>query len=279
MVNVTKADGTKQPFDKRRLVRTAMRLRATPEYAEEVATKIEKKMYEGITTKKILKMLFSELSHERPELKHIIDLREAVSMMKPKPDFEHFIGMLMREYGYDVKMNRIVNGRCVDHEIDVIAQKGKEVLYIEVKHHYQFHSFTGMDVFLEVNSTMEDLVEGFLAKKNPFNFTKPMVVMNTKVSAHAEKYAACRDIGIVGWAHPKTGSLEDLIEEKSMYPVTLLKGLGSKDSDKLFQMGILTLRQLMAADRRSVLRKTGMPKRKLEDMLQQTQEIIQRPRI
>ena len=39
--------------------------------------------------------------------------------------FERFIGAVMKSMGYQTSVGRIVSGRCVTHELDVIGRKKK----------------------------------------------------------------------------------------------------------------------------------------------------------
>src|SRR5271157_4114668 len=172
MALVTKVDGTKQPFDKGKVMRTCMKMNASEEEAREVANKIELKIYEGIQTKKILDMVFSYLKSYRPEVKLQIDLREAISLLRPKPDFETFVGIVLRGQGYEVDPPQIIRGRCVEHEIDGIAKRGMDTIYLEVKHHFQSHTYTGVSVFLETWAIFVDLVDGFELHRSPFKFNK-----------------------------------------------------------------------------------------------------------
>src|SRR5207249_4212726 len=116
---------------------------------------------------------------------------------------EKFVALLLEHVGYKTATNKILQGKCIDHEIDVIATKGSETIYVEVKHHAQFHTFTGLDTVLVVNSSFQDLAEGYLAGTQKYGFTRPMLVLNTKVSEHAKKYAACRNIDVIGWRIPE----------------------------------------------------------------------------
>jgi len=51
-VLVTKADGTKQPFTREKIVRTCLRMGATRVVAELIADEIENRVYVSIATKK-----------------------------------------------------------------------------------------------------------------------------------------------------------------------------------------------------------------------------------
>lgn len=276
MVNVTKADGTSQAFDRNKIKHTLIRMRAPPEVAEEIADKIEQKVYEGIPTKKILQLIFTYLKKYKPEIRHTKDLRTSITLLRSKPDFEYFVGFLLQAEGYEVKMNRILQGRCVDHEIDVIASKDSEILYVEVKHHSQPHIYTGLDVFLEANSAFEDLVAGFNTAKNGTNFTKAYVIINTKISDHAKRYSSCQGIDSIAWKTPERGSLEDLIEKHRFYPITILKGLDNFSFTRLADNGIILLKQLIETEESEIQKKTQLPISKVEEFAAKAREILSR---
>ncbi len=268
MVDVIKADGSKQPFEKYKVVRTCLRMKVDRDAAEGIANSIEKKLYEGIATKQILKMIFSYISVYKPQMKHQIDLREAVCLLRPKPDFEHFVGMLLKAEGYEVKTNKIVAGRCVEHEIDAIANKRNEALYVEAKHHYKPHSYTGLDVFLETQATFEDLIEG----KN--NFSKAVVITNAKLSEHAKRYAECKNISAIGWRYPNENGLESMIEKNRLYPVTLLKGLDVNMQARLADKGIILLSQLAEYNAEKLNKMAKIGKSKANQILRKAHEIL-----
>src|SRR5947209_3252047 len=108
MVFVTKADGRKEKFSRDKVVKTCMRMHAQRHVAEEIASKIEKEIHDGIKTSEILDKIFSYLKIHKPEVQHGIDLKQAIAKLKSKPDFEHFVAELLKEYGYRVLLNLIV---------------------------------------------------------------------------------------------------------------------------------------------------------------------------
>lgn len=292
MVNVMKFDGSKQPFDKTKVYNTCMRMNATPQQARDVAGKVAAKVYEGIPTKKVLQLIFTFLKEHRPEVQHRIDLREAISLMRSKPDFERFVQLLLQAEGYDVEPNQIISGRCVEHEIDAVAKKrngngnesGKEkgsgkngeTVYVEVKHHIQSHTFTGVGVFLEARATYEDLNEGFKNKKNNYDFTRVLVITNTKMSEHALRYADCRNISHIGWRDPYERGLEEIVMQHGFYPVTLLKGISENFVARLGDAGIVLLKQLVEGDLEKISRETRIPRNFLQQMANKASEIMKR---
>ena len=242
-VFVTKADGTKQIFSREKVVRTCLRMGATRAIAELVAEEIETRIYDGITAKKILQMIFRRLRKHKPVIRNQIDLRKALSLLNPAPDFERFIQLLLREHGYEVTPNQIIRGRCVEHEIDAVARKNGKTCIVEVKHHYEYHTPTSLDVSRISRAVFEDVTEGYELGLNSLKIDYALIVCNTKLSDHAKRYADCRRIEHIGWSSPKNRDLQTMIEEKKLYPVTFLKGLSADARQRLTSNGIILLKR------------------------------------
>jgi hypothetical protein len=262
MIYVTKADGSKQPFDKQKIINTCLRLQATPEQAQSIADKIEAKAYDGIPTKKILQMVFQYMKKYRPAIGYQIDLKQAIAMLRSKPDFEIFVAKLFEAMGYEVRTNLIIRGKCIEHEIDVIARKENEIILVEVKHHVNHHTYSGLDVFLQLNSTLEDLKLGYESGKNNFKFTRAILICNTKVSDHGRRYALCKGLEFIAWKFPPEKGLERLIEEYKLYPITFLKEIERGEAYKLADVGIVTVKQLLD-DAEKISRKSGISKNRI----------------
>lgn len=274
MVNIRKWDGSLEPFDRGKAIRTCHRLKLSQREAEEVVDEIERKLYEGMPSKSVMDMILEFGKVHRSQLGHMVDLREALAAMRSKPDFEQFVALLLQDAGYKTVTNQVLYGGCVDHEIDVIASRGSETLYVEVKHHAQFHTFTGLDTFLEVNSAFEDLKAGYLEGRHKYGFTKPLLVLNTKISDHARRYSSCRGIGAIGWAMPQHAGIESMIHDKGMYPVTIFKGVEPGVFSRLGDMGVFTIQQLAQADLRELARRGSMNPDTLNYMADKSRDMV-----
>ena len=266
-VLVTKFDGTKQPFDRTKVLQTLRRMGAADDVAESVVADIESRLYDGIETKKILQMVFRHLRKHKPVTKHKIDLRKALSMLSPQPGFERFVQELLREHGYQVTPNQIVRGRCVEHEVDAIARKDGKTAIVEVKHHYRPHTRTNLDVSRISRAVFEDVTEGYAEGVNDLKIDYPMIVCNTKMTDHAKRYADCRGIRHIGWSYPKNGDLQSLIEQKKLYPVTFLKGLNATSREKLALAEIVLLKQFARTKTNKLRKITGLSFQKLDSLV------------
>ena len=247
---------------------------ASQETAEAIADEIESKLYNGISTRRILQMIYSRLKKHKPVMKLQIDLRRSLSLLRSAPDFERFIQLLLREHGYEVTPNQIIRGRCVEHEVDAVARKNGRTCIVEVKHHYRYHTPTSLDVSRISRAVYEDLTEGHELGLNSLKVDYAMIVCNTKLSDHAKRYADCRGISHIGWSSPPNRDLQTMIEEKKLYPVTLLKGLNAANRDKLTSNNVILLRQLAEANTAELRRQTGVSKEKLGSMVDEARTIL-----
>jgi hypothetical protein len=285
MTYVTKMDGSLQRFDRQKIVRTCMRMGATADVAESIAGDIERRAYDGMPTRTIIRSVLAHMRRHVPKFNYMIDLREAICRVRPKPDFEMFVAQLLRAYGFKVRSNQIVNGMCVDHEVDAVAEKvaGKspakckrETFYVEVKHHYKSHTYTNLGVFLEVKASFDDLVQGYAAGKNRIPFKGAIVVSNTKLSDHARRYSECAGIMAIAWKTPAEKGLERMIDEKKLYPLTIVRGLSPSDQARLGDAGIVTLKQLLTMDDAVIARTARIPRKTVRELKGKAQEILKK---
>jgi len=267
-VFVTKADGTRQLFDREKVVKTCLRMGANRKIADEVAEKVEKGLYDGISTSKILQMTFRLLRKYKPAIRHLLDLRKGLSLMDSKPEFENFVQILLAHNGFKVTPNRLVTGKCVKHEVDAIARKDGITYFVEAKHHMNYHTPTGLDESRIARAILEDVTEGFELGKSNLKIDRAMIVTNTRYSEHASRYGKCRNILQIGWSSPTNLSLQNMIEEKNLYPLSCLRGLKSETKTKLVNSGIVLMKQLFEAKPSTLARKTGVQKETLKQIIE-----------
>src|SRR4030066_1848094 len=80
-VLVKKADGSIQLFDREKVVRTCLRLGANKKVAYEVAEKVERRLYDGISTAKILQIIFQFMRSYKPMIVNLFHLKEGLSLI------------------------------------------------------------------------------------------------------------------------------------------------------------------------------------------------------
>ncbi len=273
MILVRKVDGTLQPFDRKKVQRTASRLGVLEKDLDRLADDIEERLFEGISTRRILQLIHARARIYRPETAHITNLRRAIALIRPKPDFERYVQILLSECGYEVSPGRILRGRCGEHEVDAIAEKDGTVYFIEVKHHYNHHRMTGLDEPRIARAIIEDVQEGYKIGRNSFTVDAAMIICNTKISAHAHRYASCWGIGHIGWDQPTEQNLQKMIRQSGAYPITLLKGVKPRMRRRFCEAGILTIKQFLAEEPGRIANKTGISREQVAVLVSQAESI------
>ena len=265
---VTKADGSKQLFDREKVVKTCLRMGANRRIANEVAEEVEARVYDGMTTNKVLQLIFRLLRKHTPTIQHFLDLRKGLSLMDSKPEFERFVQVLLAHHGFEVTPNQIIKGRCVGHEVDAIARKEGVTYFVEAKHHSNYHTPTGLDESRIARAVLEDVTEGFELGKNDLQIDRAMIVTNTRYAEHARRYGRCRDILQIGWSSPKTLALQNMIEEKKLYPLSCIKGLNSEVKMRLVNFGIVLMKQLVDEEPSRIAMKTGVSRENIQRIIE-----------
>ena len=211
---VIKADGSKQEFSEAKIVNTCVRAGVPQDAAVKIAKKISSSLTNGATTHTIYTMIVDEL--DTLDTGSMFMLREAVANLDPE-SFEIYIKKILEAHGYKCAWNKLIKGKYVEHQVDVIASKEKNFV-VECKRHFNPHRFTGLGICLQVQARLSDIMAG----KSEYNFDAAWVVTNTKFSDHAKHYAKGIGIRLTGWRYENEFSLENLIQNKKMLPVTLL---------------------------------------------------------
>lgn len=240
-VFITKADGAKELFDSKKLHDSLTRAKASPEVASEIVAHVGKEVRDGMSTRDIYDHAYALLrERQRPQAMRY-SLRRSLMELGPSGfPFEKFIGEIFRKKGYSVEVDKIVQGSCVEHEVDVIAWNDRELIMSEAKFHNQAGIKSDLKVVLYIKARVDDL------KKAAFDFggagrvlTDGWLITNTKFTVSAIKYAACAGLTIVGWNYPLKGNLQDLIEESGLHPLTCLTTLSDSEKKGLMESGVV----------------------------------------
>jgi hypothetical protein len=275
MKHVIKADGTKQPYDRYRVMRTARNYGVPDDYVIEVAAEVERHLYDGIRTRDILRMIHTYSRRYQPSVEGRTNVRRAIGLLAPKPDFELYVQALLKGSGYEVEEGRILKGRCGEHEVDAIARKDGITYFVEVKHHHSHHRMTGLDEGRIARAIVEDVQEGYKAGRNHFTVDKAMIVCNTKLSSHAKKYAACWDIRHIGWDNPKDENIASMVADRKLCPVTLIKGVNAKTRKKLVEGEIVTIGQLLEYSPETLSERTGISKKETIILVDRARRVVE----
>lgn len=274
MVYVIKANGEKAEFDRNKIVRTCKRAGIPQDVAKKIADKVESKIYNGITTKKILDLVLKKLDIYEERHSHKYDLKRAISKLNPgEHEFEKYIEHLLKAQGYKTKWNIIVQGECIEHQIDIIAEKDSKRYLVECKHHVNPHRFCGLGTCLQTWATLDDIMKGYKNGIIKERYDNMWLVVNTKFSEHAIRYAKAKRLILTGWNFPKGTDLRSMAEKKGMYPLTILN-LPRTIMNKFSGTGILLLQEFVQTPLDELYKKTSIDKKTLQDLVEKATHIL-----
>lgn len=217
---VTKADGSREAFSEEKVLLSIKRAGIPEQLQHQVLSNIEEHLREGIPTFEIYQMIIDALSRsEQPYSKTRYSLKQAIMLLGPTGyPFEDFIAKVLQELGYRTKTRQILAGRCVSHEIDVIAEKEGKRSMIEAKFHNSPGTRSEIHVALYVKARFDDI-------KDKHDLDEAWIVTNTKTTIDANAYADCVGIKVLSWNYPEGAGLRDLIEKSQLHPITMLTTL------------------------------------------------------
>lgn len=266
---VVKGDGTREEFQMHKLLGSLTHAGAEKELAESIGKKIGNQIQAGMSTTAIYREAFKMLRKEERLTAAKYSMRRAILELGPTGfPFEDFVGELMRAKGYETRTRVVVQGRCIEHEVDVVLKKGDLTIGAELKFHNTPGFKTDLKTALYVRARYWDIQWGAEDRKEKAGIDEGWLVTNTKFTGNAIDYASCSGIKLLGWSFPRGGSLADLIQETGVYPVTVLTTLSNTDKARLLQSGVRMCSAL--ANDPSVLEKIGISGKKHDDIIKES---------
>ncbi|MBL7891539.1 MAG: restriction endonuclease [Bacteroidia bacterium] len=244
---ITKASGERVPFSTEKLKRSLERSGASETIINNVITEVEKNLFEGISTKKIYHKAFAMLRKASKPIAAKYKLKQAIMELGPSGyPFEKYIGEILKQQGFSVKVGEVVKGHCVNHEIDVIAEKGNNHYLIECKYHNTTGIICDVKIPLYIQARFKDVVQQLdSVPGNGSKFNQGWVVTNTRFSTDAIQYGQCVGLNLIGWDFPKKGSLREQIDNSMLYPVTCLSTLTKTEKQRLLDKKIVLSKELI----------------------------------
>ncbi|GHA25281.1 restriction endonuclease [Salinimicrobium tongyeongense] len=271
-VLVKKSSGEYEDFQIEKLINSLRRAGANEVIVKDIAHKVYEQLEEGMTTKRIYEAAFKMLKAKSRVSAFKYKLKKALMELGPSGfPFEKLVGKLLAHEGFETKVGVIVQGNCVQHEVDVIAQKGEKHYMIECKYHSDQGRFCNVKIPLYIHSRFLDVEKQWRRKKGHQNkIHKGGLYTNTRFTSDAINYGNCVGLLMTSWDYPKESGLKDRIDQAGLHPLTALTSLTKAEKTKLLDEGIVLCKELHESP--NLLDKVGIPnsrhKRILEDSLE-----------
>ena len=161
--------------------------------------------------------------------------------------FEKYIAEILRHLNYEnVKVGQFIQGHCVTHEVDVVADKGEQHFMIECKYHNSPGLACDVKIPLYIHARFKDIEQQVeQIPGHGIKFHQGWLVTNTRFTSDALQYGTCCGLHLISWDYPKKGSLKDLVDSLGLYPLTCLTSLSATEKETLLDNRIVLSKELI----------------------------------
>jgi hypothetical protein len=271
---ITKSSGEKVNFSSEKLKASLQRSGAQPEHIDEILKQVESKLYDGITTKKIYQIAFRLLKEGSRHMAAKYHLKRAIMELGPSGfPFEKYIAEIIQSQGYETETGKIMQGKCISHEVDVFAKNEQMQLMVECKYHNQAGIFCDVKVPLYIHARFKDIEEKWIQDGNEKLKYQGWLITNTRFSADAIQYGTCAGLKLVGWDFPKKNSLRELIDTLKLYPITCLTSITKLEKQFLLNQKIVLCKELLT--KKNILERMGITSSRRDIVMQETDQLCE----
>ncbi|WP_282031365.1 ATP cone domain-containing protein [Winogradskyella eximia] len=245
--DIIKSSGESVKFSIDKLRASLHKTGADKETIDQIIDKVRDELYQGISTKEIYNRAFALLKKKKSYFASKYKLKKAIYELGPTGfPFERFISELLEYSGYKTNVGQILQGKCVKHEIDVVAHKDNKTSLIECKFHNEQGLNCNVKIPLYINSRYKDVKTHWDAiPKKDTTLTEGWVVTNTRFTEDAIQYGRCCGLYLLSWDYPNNDGLKDRIDRLSLYPITVSTLLTNREKQFLLSRDIVLCRQLI----------------------------------
>jgi hypothetical protein len=239
-IQIIKASGEKSWFSSIKLRKSLQRSGANEAIIEEVVKEVQDHLQEGMTTKKIYQLAFNILKKKHQPAASKYKLKKAIMELGPSGyPFEKYVSEILKYQGHKVKLNQNLKGRCVNHEIDILAERDGVQKVFECKYHNLQGTICDVKIPLYVHSRFNDI------HANPENkISEGWIATNTRFSTDAIAYALCSKLNLLGWDYPEGNGIREMVDQARLYPITCLQSLSQKERVPIMEAGLVLCRDV-----------------------------------
>ena len=244
---IVKASGDKVLFSEEKLRSSLKRSGADDKLINQILTLVKEELYDGITTREVYNRAYSFLRRNKPVFASKYKLKKAIYELGPTGfPFERFLSAVLIYTGYKTQVGKTIVGKCVSHEIDVIAEKNGSIIIIECKFHGEQGRNCNVKIPLYIYSRYQDVKNAW--QKTTSNIKQPdecWVATNTRFTKDAILYGNCMGLYLLSWDYPNGNGLKDRIDRLGLYPITVSTLLTKREKQFLLSRDVVLCRQLL----------------------------------
>lgn len=273
LIFIRKSSGELEQFSFHKLKKSLQKSGALDEEINSIIEMITPQLYDGITTKEIYKKAFRLLKKSNRIYASKYSLKRAIFDLGPTGyPFERLVGAILKQKGYETQVSVQLQGECVTHEIDVLAEKEGNTFAIECKFHSNIKTVSNVKTPLYINSRFLDVQKKWNSNPNKASFLKQgWIVTNTRFTEDAINYGKCARLILLSWDYPKNNGISKNIDQYRLYPITTLTTLTKREKKLLIENGIILTQELLVATHK--LKQLEFSATKIEKVISEAQKL------
>lgn len=247
-MKILKTIGEYEEYDREKLRDSLLRTGASILVTNQIVKKVESAMHDEITSTEIYQIALELLNKKEKVVAMKYSVKRSILDLGPTGfPFEKFVAQVLEAKGYETMVGVTLPGKCIDHEVDVIASDENELILIEAKFHNLISLKSDTKVALYIKSRWDDLKSKKIKLKSGRMMmpTRCLITTNTDFTLNAIKYAKCVDMSMISWSYPKRGNLFELIRETGQHPITVITELSNAQKRQLIKYGYVTANQIL----------------------------------
>ncbi|PIE20453.1 MAG: hypothetical protein CSA66_00515 [Proteobacteria bacterium] len=241
MTQVQKLTGVHEALSPGKLERSLLCAGVPVDLAERTTQRVLRDLPSATSTRRIFRRAFELLRREARHLAASYSLKQAILNLGPSGyPFERLVGEILVAEGWRVAIDQVLEGRCVSHEVDVLAERPGRRVGVECKYHSRNGRRTDVKVALYVHARGQDLAR----PASPAGVDDLWLVTNTKFTSDALRYGRCAGMRLIDWSYPKGRGVKELLQRHGLHPITCLTSLDKPAKEALLTREIVLCRDL-----------------------------------
>lgn len=243
---IRKSNGETVFFSEDKLSESIVRAGASKIQAEKISRIINQKIHPGMTTSFVFRDTLRHLVREDVDIAVKYSIKRGINALGPDGFlFEKFLEALLRQDGYHTKRNQMMKGRCVTHEVDILAWKDNNYYIVEAKYRNDINVKTHIDQVMYADARMKDIASNVKNNESGTKHFHTWIMTNTVFTDQSQKFAACSGVRLTGWNYPNKDSLQKMIERTKAYPITVIPSMSEDARTKLMSQGLVLAQDLL----------------------------------
>ena len=253
-IYIRKASSELVPYEEKKVIESLQRAHVEKKVVKKILEEVTPTIQNGMSSKELYNRIYHLLSEYNSVYAAKYNLKQAIMALGPSGyPFEQFIGGMLKRLGYQTWTNQMIKGKCITHEIDIVAERNNIHYMIEAKYHNIAGQKTGAQDALYTQARFEDVKDRWEHTEGEVHeLHRGWLITNTKLSIDAIQYANCVGLEVSSWDYPQGTSLRKLITSSGAHPITSLLSLTETQKEYLLDHNLVLCLDILDMDAKHI---------------------------